>query len=203
MSKIVAKNLKSTQYYTLETLFEEWKESHLEDVEISIVKKTFPKGTEVGFQKSFCWDGYIGDNNLSKILFVCRESNLDGKAETNDFFWIKSIVQKRKGKYFNCLNAIATQLNESIFECGYMNINKRGGLKSCLMSRLKNYSLLYKNYILKEIELLNPERIVILGNLPSETISIIKESNKPIFVYPFHPCVYRKSEIEKIEELLI
>ena len=84
-----------------------------------------------------------------------------------------------------------------------MNINKRGGLKSCLMSRLKNYSLLYKNYILKEIELLNPERIVILGNLPSETISIIKESNKPIFVYPFHPCVYRKSEIEKIEELLI
>lgn len=203
MSKIIEKKLKGKQYYTLEDLFNEWKESHLEDVDISVVKKTFPKGTEVEFNKSFCWDGYIGDNNISKLLFVCRESNLDGKAEINDSFWIKSIVEEGKGKYFNCLNAIATQLNENIFECGYMNINKRGGLKSCLMGRLRNYSILYKNYILKEIEMLNPDRIVVLGKLPEETISIIKESNRPIFVYPFHPCIYRKAEIERIETFLI
>lgn len=172
------------------------------------------------FKGSFCHDGYLGEGEEEKanILFICRESNVSGKISDN-YFWLKEVVKAKMSgeyyikdytdvknrkrdraaqtKYFNCLNNIINNFQNTkttIHLCGYMNINKRGGFSSCSFKQLENYAVLYKNYILKEIELLNPNFIVILGKLPCEIISIIKESNKPIYQYSFHPSRYRKLE---------
>lgn len=200
MKEFAAKKLKKDKYNSIEELFNEWKKAHLEDVDEFIINKTFSKGMKSEFKGSFCFDGYIGERKNVNLLFICRESNVDGKAEINDTFWIRQIVNERKTKYFKCINGLAEEFNEDIFDCAYININKRGGISRCCMNRLKNYAALYENYILKEIELLKPKKIIILGNMPNSIIEIIKKSRVEIYKYPFHPCVYRKNELAKIKE---
>lgn len=102
--------------------------------------------------------------------------------------------RKAQTTYYNCLMAIANMTTEikaqsadKLEKCAYMNINKRGGSSGCNMTRLKNYAILYQNYIKKEISMLNPKKIVVLGNLPKEILDII---GNPNHVYKRHPSVY-------------
>ena len=117
--------------------------------------------------------------------------------------------EKKKDKtaqstYYNCLMAIANETIEQneqnadvLKSCAYMNINKRGGQSSCNMTRLRDYSIAYKYYIQEEIRLLNPKNIIVLGNLPKETLSIIATNGIKTYTYPKHPSVYSKDKINE------
>lgn len=202
-------SLKKENYNSLDDLFSEWKERHSEECESSY-EKTAPKSKNEkcipnynDFKNSFCPDGYVGDENKAELLFICRESNVDGNAEINDEFWFKKISKMKKTKYYWCTNLIADKFGLYLCECAYMNINKRGGYGSCDSNQLKEYATLYEDYILKEIELINPKKVVILGGLRDEIVEIIMKSEREIYKYPYHPCVYRKAPIEQIKEYKI
>ena len=160
--------------------------------------------------------------------------DIESNVNSNKDFWFKNVVgvkaersndyypnndlsrfeKRTQTKYTNCMSRIANAFNfnsedsnkpyENLKQCAYMNINKRGGFGSCNFERLENYFLKYENYILKEIELINPNKIVILGNLPEyiETSLTTKaeELKKPIYLYNLHPCVYTNGLINKLEE---
>ena len=115
-----------------------------------------------------------------------------------DFFWVKEYaVKNKKTKYYNLLIKCLEDLNIecAIEECAYININKRGGGRECDMNKLKAYAEQYKDFIVKEVKIVNPEVVVFLGKLDSSIYQIIKEGcsdNTSLYLYPRHPSVYQK-----------
>ena len=76
------------------------------------------------------------------------------------------------------MEALARELkNSGILEtCAYMNINKRGGFAGANFNRLGAYAKKYQNFIKREIEILQPELIVILGKLHNKDLRKLFES---------------------------
>ncbi len=214
-------------YSCLKELFVDWQEAHEKDKQTHLTFPEVPKDKQKKFKeyngefiKNFCPDGPLGDNSDIEILFICRESNVTGDIESNENsnndFWFKDVVNNKaerpnttrtESTYYNCMNKILEcfkennmldKNNATLSDCAYMNINKRGGFDSCNIERLENYFLKYEEYILKEIELINPDRIVILGNLPIYIQDKIKSKNENIevYVYSQHPSRYIKNDIE-------
>lgn len=145
------------------------------------------------------------------------------KTDKPDIFWMKNVVSKKgndrrsyygdnlnanekraQTKYYNCILAIASgktiqkeQNPACLNACAYMNLNKRGGGSCCNASKLENYFILYQNYILEEIKIINPEYIVILGKLSPKITDSIKNNGWQVHTYPFHPSVYSKDSIKE------
>lgn len=160
-------------------------------------------------KSSFICDGSLSQEDLMQhdILFVCRESH-DKADNFKEYFWFKDVVYGLTGngkKYYNCIKLIIDYINsiqqENRFEikkCAYMNINKKGGNSSCNFKNLNEYAMQYKSFITKEIEILNPKCIVILGKLnkakEAEKIFIEygKKYNIKIYIYDRHPSFYSK-----------
>lgn len=180
----------------IENLFEEWYAKQCRD--------------EKGVKSSFIYDGSLSNENLDshKILFVCRESHDKSEGMKKDF-WFKNVVWGNVtggGKYYNCMDMIAGYIGKDIFlkECAYMNINKKGGNSKCDFKALEEYAEKYRGFITREIEVLNPKCIVILGKLAaygakiSEEIFIEygREHNTDVYMYDRHPCFYSR-DIEK------
>lgn len=160
---------------------------------------------------SFIYDGSLSDGNLNEheILFVCRESHDTNEKIKNDF-WFKNVVEgfETNGKkYYNCINLIIDYINKEfepenedieLKNCAYMNINKKGGSSSCDFNFLNEYAKEYKEFIIKEIEILNPKRIVILGKLykakSAEDIfyEYGRKHNVKVYIYDRHPSIYSK-----------
>lgn len=184
----------------IENLFSEWYEKQCRD-ENSISR--------------FIYDGSISNENLDshKILFVCRESlclkPLDESRGMDKYFWFKEVVwgkEKNGRKYYNCMDMIAGYIGKdiSLKECAYMNINKKGGDSKCDFKALEEYAKKYRGFITKEIEILNPECIVILGKLADYGANTAEEifieygrkHNTDVYMYDRHPCFYSR-DIEK------
>lgn len=219
MSKIEPIKLER-EYDSLKKLFEDWEKAHKREGDPEKCRRcTFPchgnrsnactnKKTISKIKGNFIEDGsldynYNGEKN--KILFICRESNVSGGEVSDDsVFWMrKQVNEKRRNKYYNCLEKIAEAFgvtSDNLIKCAYMNINKRGGDSECNMTRLRNYSIAYQNYIKEEIRLLKPKNIVILGNLPKETSRIIARNDIKTYIFPKHPSVYGKDEIKEFEK---
>lgn len=179
----------------LNDLFEIWKKAHEEDGDY--------------IKNSFCPDGFLGDKKrAAEILFICKESNVSDNIQTggekNDTFYMKMVFkgEARFEKYKNCLKFIAERFGNNVLNCAYMNINKRGGKDYCDDKRLTDYADKYKEYIKKEIELINPGKIIVLGGISDKIIDIIREAKKDgVEIYKYrHPSVYWKSEIEEDAE---
>lgn len=218
-----------TNLRTIDSLFEQWKESHKNE-KIDSYIKTAPMDKNGNspdynmFKGSFCPDGYLGDSKESYILFICKESNVNGIVSDGSF-WLREVVQTRlKGekyrdvkynsmkekkrdriaqtKYFNCLNTIARILlndleSENVLQkCGYMNINKRGGYSSCNFKQLKNYAEVYDDKIFRQIQVLNPRKIVLLGVSLDIFSYNVKRYLKDVekYTYSRHPSRYRSLE---------
>ena len=186
---------------TLNQLFEIWKRAHKEESEESFLETYFKddKSRKYIFSK----DGFLGANDRAKVLFVCREPHIRDSGEScdeknGDFFWVKEYaVKNKKTKYYNllikCLEDLSIEC--AIEECAYININKRGGGRECDMNKLKAYAEQYKDFIVKEVKIVNPEVVVFLGKLDSSIYQIIKEGcsdNTSLYLYPRHPSVYQK-----------
>lgn len=191
---------KITECYNLDILFEYWKEAHKQE-NLESLKRTLPIYPADNDKRIewFTKDGAIGLNSSkTKVLFICREAHIENVEE---IFWFRDYaVKEKKTKYYNCAQLCLKQLGiiaDDIKKCAYMNINKRGGKNSCNLERLAEYAKCYEDFIKKEIELLNPEIIILLGKMDYKGIiyDIVKSSCNPetqLWLYPRHPSVYSK-----------
>ncbi len=59
----------------------------------------------------------------------------------------------------------------SLADCAYLNLNKRGGYRECDSRRLIGYVRYYQAYLQREIELLQPEYVVLMGDWKLENES--------------------------------
>ena len=157
---------------TLEELFLSWKQAQKLESEISCLENTFPKsgddvqGDEL-FQGSFTPDGFLGETERCRahVLFVAKESHLldngtDGSRtedETAGNHGVKSESDSWK--------------TWSLADCAYLNLNKRGGYRDCDSRRLIGYVRYYQAYLQREIELLQPEYVVLMGDWKLENES--------------------------------
>ena len=173
---------------TLTALFDLWKNAHEAETNDTL-KKTLPKmrGKDEypgdSFKSSFCCDGVTSlDGNVPstanskvKVLFILKESNLFNKSENiikpceNNAFWFNENINdatrenyKEKIKYVLDKLKVSDE-NFGYMNIGYMNINKRGGYGGTTMSRLRNYAKKYREFIIKQIELHNPDIVVCCG----------------------------------------
>lgn len=175
----------------------------------------------------FLRDGSLSNDLLEShdILFVCRESN-DSKCEDSNNFWMKRVVQgngsgkkyigtcpketKAATKYYNCMKALIVSMEkvsedratEILERSAYININKSGGGDQADFQKLVEYALMYRPFIQKEIKLLKPEKIIILGKLYKKPLielfeQIGQETQIEIFQYNRHPCVWSKKETKR------
>lgn len=190
-------------------------------------RETFPRDGKClpddSFAGSFCHDGSLGGDDRHKILFVCRESRLSdadnviSEPNTDESFWMRAVVEANiddvsypgtdlsssaKGaqtKYRNCLEKLASVKDcQDLTECAYMNINKRGGYRGTDLSQLAAYAKTYETFILKEIELLRCEQIIVCGKLDDKGVilDVLRKAGRPLFVYPRHPSRYSTESIE-------
>lgn len=186
---------------TLNQLFEIWKQAHIDESYESFLETYFKD--DISRKYIFSKDGFLGENKKVKVLFVCREPHIgdneeDCNEKNGDFFWVKEYaVKNKRTKYYKlmikCLEDL--KIDCSIEDCAYININKRGGERKCDMNKLKAYAEQYKDFIVKEIKIVNPEVVVFLGKLDSSIYEIVKEGcsdNTSLYLYSRHPSVYWK-----------
>ena len=130
-------------------------------------------------------------NKVSKYthLYYCRKNNK------------RTLFARR---IFDMQEVASKILDISNDNITFMNINKRGGFKSTNMSTLNVYALEFKDYIIKEIEIINPKIIVCCGDGIKRIIEMIYTKNNKICNIPLievkHPS-YWSIRDEKYKEL--
>lgn len=192
----------------LNELFEQWEEEHKRELDINNKdnQSTIPN-LKIS-KDSFTYDGFVFDEKDNTVLYILAESNLDGKIKDNGTFWLKSVykirnnnlkITKRIEKMQNYICQNFTEL--SMKDISYMNINKRGGFAECNNQTLYNYYNKYKkDYILKEIEIINPKVIVFCaGN--KAIYDDLKENVKCKYIIDmYHPSYQYISDEKYIEK---
>lgn len=153
----------------------------------------------------------------------CKKEDPPGYFQGN-----KSLSTTEKGaqtRYYNCLlNLLDCFKNneklvgkdeklinkeKELSDCAYLNINKRGGFASCDQSRLAVYAERYQMFIQKEIRIIQPEHIVICGELNNGALRKAMESilqacdYHEYWVYPKHPSRYTKKTFESTDKKTI
>ena len=130
-------------------------------------------GEQFDFYKKFIKDEE-GDNRsnqkekMGRIAYYI-EAEKDNK---NDF----QIIEESNNKYKNSLNKTA-----------FMNLNKRGGTDKTIDKCLKSYIEKYREFIKKQIELINPKVVICLGTYKYlYSAKIINDGNKNLFYNIWH-----------------
>lgn len=191
------------------------------------------------FKESFEKDGKLklGKNEKElegDTLFILKESNhskvnRDNKElepYTGESFWLQECIYKEinkkwikgdaigvfykfRNRFANFIEGEETLQNANCFQYKYMNINKRGGYGRTDSIALKNYFKKYQEFILREIELLEVDNIVLCGKYDSEIVDTIKEyANKgnkegkkiEVFCDLKHPTVASRAEYAKAKK---
>ena len=168
----------------------------------------------------FCKDGFIKQDTFEKqekkVLFIAKESNVS-KGTDKDFFWLQSVVHgdsvpkilSRRilimtnalfGNDFDTVKKDRDGYN-ILEKIAYMNINKRGGGSRSKDSEIEEYAKTYKEYIEKEIEIINPDLIVCGSNLVYRIVGGIVErkNDRPVLVEVYHPSHYFISDKKYLE----
>lgn len=189
----------------LDELFELWKEA--QSLENNYECTTIDNIEKDSFNK----DGFINqskyENSKVKVLFILKESNIEkykDKAgrptEREQISWYHNYLTNGKTNppkqhikmgmmacYIN--TGIAKKYNEQEIKnalegSSFINLNKRGGGKKTDNKKFINYVEKYSKFIKKQIELINPDIIVILGKNCNKIEKII--SNKIPFIEMWH-----------------
>ena len=173
---------------SLDELFDYWEQAHVTEHDS---KSTFPAGADdEAFAASFCLDGISSLGSISpddkvannmkerkaKVLFIQKESNLNDELSiagyTHDFWFEKAknpeddkkYTRRRYRKRMACVLAqYYGEVWHSNAPVGYMNLNKRGGGSKTSSAKLKNYVSQYREFIWREIELIDPEVMFLCG----------------------------------------
>lgn len=159
--------------------------------------------------------GNIGQDKGDEPLFWLREVVRCKEKDRSDYFPGKNspgtAEKTAQTKYFNCLSQVLKYLkvDTELSNCAYLNINKRGGFASCDQSRLAVYAERYQMFIQKEIRIIQPEHIVICGELNNGALRKAMESilqacdYHEYWVYPKHPSRYTKKTFENTDKKTI
>lgn len=159
--------------------------------------------------------GNIGQEKGDESLFWLREVVRCKEKDRSDYFPGKNspgtAEKTAQTKYFNCLSQVLKYLkvDAELSNCAYLNINKRGGFASCDQSRLAVYAERYQMFIQKEIRIIQPEHIVICGELNNGALRKAMESilqacdYHEYWVYPKHPSRYTKKTFENTDKKTI
>ncbi len=145
---------------------------------------------------SFIKDGYINfdkyESSKRRILFILKESNIQGympdsnPSEGNQvpFYtnYINGLSSTNRPRQHEKMGRIAHYLftgsdisDETVFKkdlecCAFMNVNKRGGKEKTNNKRFNNYISKYHSFIRKQIQIINPDYVVIIGKqIPEES----------------------------------
>lgn len=189
----------------LESLFKIWKEAHKNEKNYEY---TFPKNNDgiippEEFKTSWNDDGFLSENKENiEILFVLKEPN-DQKSIDDDYFGEKGFWLKDNINNFRCaiprrmFKAAEEKLGKGITrknwvtKAAVMNLNKRGGYsKTYDPEQISNYVNIYRDFIRKEIEIINPKIIIFLCGNNDNTKSIIENlsiADKYRVYYSYHP----------------
>ncbi|MBQ5956545.1 MAG: hypothetical protein IJL46_03120 [Clostridia bacterium] len=171
----------------LPMLFKLWKEAHKSETKESFEKtapfdiKQYDNQDNINrFKENFIYDGVTSKNGnadhdqKTEVLFILKESNSSedikncflSSSDTKDNFWFNETPNdKTRKKYMGVFNDYLGLLPSSCDTrtFGYMNINKRGGLGSNDKACFKEYLKTYLPFILKQIEIMDPNYIFICG----------------------------------------
>ena len=185
-----------TKTEQLEELFEEWmqEQSKEDDESIKITKIASENITK----EHFCKDGIISEEKYNsqkyKVLFIAKEPNIEQDCEDiitsqNDYFrdYYRDKVDKSGGhirintcKYYMWM--FPEKENDNRYsvakDFAFMNLNKRGGGEKADDEKIAAYCRKYKKYIIREIEIIDPDIIVWLG---LGTFEAIQNSKEKIF----------------------
>ena len=188
----------------LNKLFEEWKIKHSEEsynadtIEVLHVDK-----------ESWCEDGFVFEEKSNTVLYILNETNLDNGNKANGQFWFKENFGQLKHPIINRVQDMQAILcaeleNLTMQDISYMNINKRGGFDSCNYNTLKKYYYKYKEFIIKEINIIDPNIIVFAtGNngidIYNDLIADKDKINCKNIIFMSHPSK-RISNAEYLEE---
>lgn len=197
---------------TLEDLYAIWREAHATEEDY---KTTTIDGIK---QNAFIQDGYINkacyDKSKYKTLFILKEANVLMYKKKDDQFefytkYIDSIEEANKPKQQEKIGRMAyylqneenenaktpseTQLKNALKHSAFMNINKRGGANNTNNEKFNAYYSRYEQFIKKEIEILNPDCIVIIGTTGANDSICEFAEEKNIRIISMWHTAYRMS----------
>lgn len=193
---------------TLEILFDKWEEAQLNESTNSLSLTLSGKNIRKDF---FQRDGIIDeptyDKEKIKVLFISSEANADEYSAASNIVktnyvkeyldYYKTGIDKWRGKMRERISAIygsVTNQNNIEFhqlanKFAIMDLNKRGGTSTIDSGRhIIEYVKLYKHFIIKEIEIIDPDFIIWIGTntynlgIPELLGSIKKSTNKFFFI---------------------
>ncbi len=162
-----------TKTEQLNNLFEKWKkdECYVDDFLIG----------------NFVCDGIIDEDEYSKqkikVLFISNEANmgknqeyaaecdepLDRRENFRDYHnkniepWGGRLKERVSCLYQVVINDYSKNPHEVANCFAFMNLNKYGGEQQCNIEHLEKYCKVYKDYIKKEIEIIDPDIIIWLA----------------------------------------
>lgn len=216
---------------TLEQLFCIWQkeQSSESDDSWNLTRGSAKNITKAHFRRDGIIDNEVFSKETCKILFISSEANDDEySAKTNatpntvdDYIMYHKTryddwggkMRERLAEIYKVLNHIerSSLANpDAVLHFAVMDINKRGGRSTVDDDHVANYCHVYASFIRKEIEIINPDVVAIVGSKLYETVSreanlgIIKEEDKAFFdindkLVPilnlWHTC-YTRSKIE-------
>lgn len=153
-------------------------------------------------QDSFVKDGYVNkskyDNADIKVLFILKEANImfyrgdentsipdhqiklyNGETDTKPKQFEKigrmaCFLQKRAVDGDKARMPSNEEIRDARCSCAFMNLNKRGGGSSANDDKIKAYVYKYVKFIRRQIELINPDCIVVVGDSNISKINIEK-----------------------------
>ena len=176
-------------------------------------------------QNAFVKDGYICEKEYKsapqKILFILKEANIQTHRNENQLkkpsedsqigFYTEYIndpdcrdnTPKQHEKMGRMAHYIIYNedikdlevVKSSLAKTAFMNVNKRGGGASTNEKKFRNYEKKYAPYIERQIKILNPDVIVIIGKTISDMIVPDKYLDRIIKVY--HTAYRYKKNIYK------
>ncbi len=169
----------------LESLFKKWEQAHENEPEESLKKTISGKYiTKAHFRRDGIIDEAIFSQEKRKVLFISNEANDDeysaknGIIKTNNLIdyqnyaksgyddW-KGKMRERTSEMYKIAAGIprnAISNSDAALHYAVMDLNKRGGTSSIDKGlHIQAYCRYYKDFIKKEIEIIDPDIIVWLG----------------------------------------
>ena len=160
-------------------------------------------------QKSFIRDGVVSDN-YDGVLFIMKEANIlkhrgsEEPSARTQLKWYQDYYTKGMGdnrpkqlekiaRMYLALSRITGQehVNHALGRVAIMNLNKRGGGNK-EDTHVLAYTKQYKEFILEQIRIMEPEKIIVLGT-DNILTKAIPELNKKYPIIPMWHTAYTRS----------
>jgi len=142
----------------------------------------------------FCGKFWLQEN-VHKAIFA-------GALNEKEPKWVK--LDKNAWRYINWVRRHyqkwagtddpSKHVNPFCNPIAFMNLNKRGGYGSTDSERLKNYVEEYKDYLKKQIEIVNPRLIICGGIGTDEIVKSLFDGDDSIIIARYHPAARRREK---------